>query len=59
MTKEQAHELLDAVKAGVQASRRAITQALRATGDLRMHRPQTRSGIEEKQAAKSLERIPS
>ena len=37
MNREQAHELLDAAKAGVPVSKRAITTALRATGDLRRH----------------------
>lgn len=34
MTRAEAHELLDAAKAGVEVSRRAIVDALRVTGDL-------------------------
>lgn len=34
MTKAEAHELLDAARAGVQVSFAGITEALRVTGDL-------------------------
>lgn len=34
MTRTEAHELLDAARAGVEVSMAAITDALRATGDM-------------------------